>query len=953
MRRIVLALALLLGFELPTFATTYVPVADGDLARQAAVIVEARVLAVEASPVERWIATDYQVEIEAVTRGFVPGSQIVVRVPGGGRPDGTRSHIFGAPRFSLGEQVLLFLRPGQDGTYRILHFFLGAFHIVERGGRALAVRDLREAVEISLGERARHPARQPEGVRELGRFRAWLATGEEDAEKAPYGDYFVALPREGVTQRADSFTVFSSEGTEMRWPDFDSGGSLTYRAHEAGLPGVPGGGFADVPAALAAWSDDPDSFVDLVYGGTTPATAGLTAPDGINAVLFEDPNDEIGTPFQCGSGGVLGIGGVEVVGTHTFRGKTFLTVVEGDVVLNKGTGCFLNTFQRAEEVFAHEVGHSLAFGHSSTDGQALMWPSIHGDGRGATLSQDDRDALCYLYSEGICEVTGGGDPAPVAPSGLVATAVSPTAIRLTWQDNADDETLFEVERLELTWTKIGEVGADVTVAESPDLTPGRRYTYRVRARNGAGASRYSNTASATTPTVEPPTAPPPTAPSHLEVEALSATALRVYWRDQSRDESSFRLEAATAGGSFTFLRNVAADRQSTVVTGLMEDTLYTLRIQAVGQGGGSAFSNPATGRTFEGGVARPEAPEYLLAIPRAAGQVLLRWQVVPGVRYDVEQRILDNPFQPLETGTGEPGELLLEGMAAGVPYTFRVRAVEDDQPSGYSPRARTTLVRPGDPCVADASTACLLGGRFQVQTWWHDPRGDTGGTGGATARSDQSGTFWFFGPGIVELLVKILDGRVLTDHYWVFYGALSDVEYWVAVTDTETGFLKGYHNPPGNLCGVPDTLALPGDGLRIETGPVEAAVLFPSLQTPATGAVGKRAGVCTPGPRTLCLLEGRIQVEADFAAPDGAAGPAQAVPDASNTGFFWFFNADNLELAVKVLDGRSVNGHYWVFWGSLSDVHYTLTVTDTETGARRTYANPQSNFCGGADIEAL
>jgi hypothetical protein len=57
----------------------------------------------------------------------------------------------------------------------------------------------------------------------------------------------------------------------------------------------------------------------------------------------------------------------------------------------------------------------------------------------------------------------------------------------------------------------------------------------------------------------------------------------------------------------------------------------------------------------------------------------------------------------------------------------------------------------------------------------------------------------------------------------------------------------------------------------------------------------------------------------------------------------------NLELAVKVVDGTAVNGHNWFFYGALSDVAYTLTVTDTVSGVSKTYRNPQGQLCGSGD----
>jgi len=74
----------------------------------------------------------------------------------------------------------------------------------------------------------------------------------------------------------------------------------------------------------------------------------------------------------------------------------------------------------------------------------------------------------------------------------------------------------------------------------------------------------------------------------------------------------------------------------------------------------------------------------------------------------------------------------------------------------------------------------------------------------------------------------------------------------------------------------------------------------------------------------------------------------------SDTGCFWFFNSANVELVVKVLDGRGVNGHYWVFYGALSNVEYTIHVTDTQQrGVTRTYANPQGQMASAADTSAF
>jgi hypothetical protein len=56
---------------------------------------------------------------------------------------------------------------------------------------------------------------------------------------------------------------------------------------------------------------------------------------------------------------------------------------------------------------------------------------------------------------------------------------------------------------------------------------------------------------------------------------------------------------------------------------------------------------------------------------------------------------------------------------------------------------------------------------------------------------------------------------------------------------------------------------------------------------------------------------------------------------------------------IKVLDGRAINGRFWVFYGALSDVDYTLTVTDTQTGQQKTYHNPRGTLASRADTQAF
>lgn len=94
-----------------------------------------------------------------------------------------------------------------------------------------------------------------------------------------------------------------------------------------------------------------------------------------------------------------------------------------------------------------------------------------------------------------------GSSAPLAPSGLSATATSSSQINLTWVDNSTNETGYYIERSSnggSSFTQIASVGSNVTSYSNTGLTASTSYTYRIRAYNANGNSAYSNTASATT-----------------------------------------------------------------------------------------------------------------------------------------------------------------------------------------------------------------------------------------------------------------------------------------------------------------------------------------------------------------------------------------------------------------------------------------------------------------------
>jgi hypothetical protein len=271
--------------------------------------------------------------------------------------------------------------------------------------------------------------------------------------------------------------------------------------------------------------------------------------------------------------------------------------------------------------------------------------------------------------------------------------------------------------------------------------------------------------------------------------------------------------------------------------------------------------------------------------------------------------------------------------------------------------ARLTASLAAGACVADATSLCLNGGRFKVRARWMTSDG-RGGTGQAVGVTGDTGLFWFFTPNNVEIFVKVVTGCGFNSRIWTFAAGLTNVNVVMDVTDTQSGAVKTYVNPQGTaFAPIQDTDAFAcsaatageglsdepaaASGLSAESDPTRAA---PDLTRPFGNVAGvstSEQAACTADPTTLCLDGGRFKVQTQWSTSDGRNGVGQAVLLTAETGYFWFFSSNNVEVIVKVVSGCAFNARYWTFAGGLTNVNVVTTVTDTQTGAVKTYVNPQ------------
>ncbi|MDA8016759.1 MAG: spondin domain-containing protein [Thermoanaerobaculia bacterium] len=119
----------------------------------------------------------------------------------------------------------------------------------------------------------------------------------------------------------------------------------------------------------------------------------------------------------------------------------------------------------------------------------------------------------------------------------------------------------------------------------------------------------------------------------------------------------------------------------------------------------------------------------------------------------------------------------------------------DSGPLGNGvPVGTFTFTRQDDPAP---DVLALLDGRFHVSAEWQTHQLERG-RARAVQLQDESGYLWFFSPGNIEVVVKVLDACTFNERFWVFAGGLTDVGVELRVEDTETGQVNIYANNLGD-----------------------------------------------------------------------------------------------------------------------------------------------------------
>ena len=401
-------------------------------------------------------------------------------------------------------------------------------------------------------------------------------------------------------------------------------------------------------------------------------------------------------------------------------------------------------------------------------------------------------AVEYCFRVRGTNATGDGENSTVAcppagPTGLTATVVSDTQIRLQWEDRSSTETDFHIERVTgvsfATGTNLTHLytgGANISTFLDSGLTPDTTYTYRVTATGNGGASAPSREAGATTLKTAPPSA------TNLVATPVSSSQVNLTWDHTGTNLSGFILERST-NSAFPAAGTTSINVSATLPyghmdTGLEANVTYYYRVTAVNGTSKAAPSSPANALTF------PAKPTNLVATAISATRIDLSWTDNSAVPTDFKIERKQEPGGSFaEVGvTTAPGTTYSDtmGLLPSTTYTYQVRATNATGDSAYSDTASATTLpsKPTTPSNLQVSTVSQTALRLN----WSDTSNNE--TGFKVERSPNGTNGWR------QIGTAGQDATSYLDQ-----GLLSETTYFYRVSSTNAG---GDSNPSNVASGT-------------------------------------------------------------------------------------------------------------------------------------------------------
>ncbi len=303
---------------------------------------------------------------------------------------------------------------------------------------------------------------------------------------------------------------------------------------------------------------------------------------------------------------------------------------------------------------------------------------------------------------------------PAAPTGVVASAISPTEIDLAWSP-VSGATGYVVLRATSSGGPFITVGSPTSASfANTGLSPATTYYYVVQATNGSGNSASSSTVSATTQLGTP---------TGVVATAISTSEIDLTWSAVTGATGYVVERATTSGGPYTTVGSPTT--ASFANTGLSAATAYYFVVKATAGAVSSGLSGEVSALTL------PATPSGLAANAVSPSEIDLSWTAASGATGYLVLRATSSGGPYTAVGSPTSASFASTGLSAATTYFFEVKAVDA---SGSS--AASSPVSASTPLAAPTGVVASTVSPTEIDLAWSPV---SGATGYVVQRSSTSG----------------------------------------------------------------------------------------------------------------------------------------------------------------------------------------------------------------------
>jgi len=277
-----------------------------------------------------------------------------------------------------------------------------------------------------------------------------------------------------------------------------------------------------------------------------------------------------------------------------------------------------------------------------------------------------------IYSNVTSEATSTPGPPP-APSELRAIVGSETTVDLSWQDNSDNETAFDINESvddAQHFRVLARRSSNMTSMHITGRTPLTRHFYTVTAINSYGSATSQDTAVANTSEVRP------LAPVNLEVHQTSEGSDSIFarWASPSQNESGFEVEESLDDSlHFQKIADISSDSTNLVINSRPLGHIAFYRIRAINRFGASEYSNATSLPLFA-----VNAPSEISAFGYSENEIRIEWIDNSSIEngFELEESVDGGGYQVIASLPADSIRYHVFNRPEGQMLRYRVRAVK-------------------------------------------------------------------------------------------------------------------------------------------------------------------------------------------------------------------------------------------------------------------------------------